>query len=410
MPDPANITYLKRTNTIVFDIKEAYGKPKVPYDEWIDFLLDHVGTAEEFVEASIHGITGHLLVKFRSEEKYKKVLEEAELGVQWEKVGQKVYGWSISDILTSVRVINNTVHIDLEKVKGKMMEYGKIIHCQENLHRRLRGVKDGSITFKMKLYEDAVIPAFIDIVVMGECLQLFTEVNSRVCYKCTRPGHIAAFCKAKPREVRQTQSSWAKIVSGEGEEGGEGRAPLPSPCPTGQEREGGGELPSTMSNFADLQSSGEGGEGGEMVSPPLGQGLEGRDPLPPQEKKKRDKGESKESRGKKKEKEIKKVGETQPEVIESTQFDSLDSQGPKGQPQGTQVESQEVIGPSQVKRDSKGVPRKDDTKEEVRGWVNILPSSSPKLNRSQSLERNPPKVTRFEDAKIVRKNKNKNNS
>ena len=119
MPDPANITYLKRTNTIVFDIKEAYGKPKVPYDEWIDFLLDHVGTAEEFVEASIHGITGHLLVKFRSEEKYKKVLEEAELGVQWEKVGQKVYGWSISDILTSVRVINNTVHIDLEKVKGK---------------------------------------------------------------------------------------------------------------------------------------------------------------------------------------------------------------------------------------------------------------------------------------------------
>jgi hypothetical protein len=216
MPNPSSVNYLTRSNTICFDVKEAYPGPKVPTSEWVDFLLDHVCDPTEIVETSVHSITGHLLVKLKTDEKFKEILEKGEKGISWTKYNSVVFGWSITDFLTNVRIINVTIHIDHEKIRQKMAEFGQLIHFSVGYHKKMPGVRDGSINIKMKVKEGVTIPSFIDIVSMGECLQIFTDSGPRVCFKCTKVGHIAAFCRSKSKEVNySTQTSWAKIVTNE---------------------------------------------------------------------------------------------------------------------------------------------------------------------------------------------------
>jgi len=40
------------------------------------------------------------------------------------------------------------------------------------------------------------------------------NVSEKVCFNCSKPGHISAFCRAKPKTVSQETSSWARIVDG----------------------------------------------------------------------------------------------------------------------------------------------------------------------------------------------------
>ena len=63
----------------------------------------------------------------------------------------------------------------------------------------------------MKMNEEATLPS-LDLGNMGECLQIFSDVSEKVCFKCSKPVHISAFCRAKPKTVSQETSSWARIV------------------------------------------------------------------------------------------------------------------------------------------------------------------------------------------------------
>ena len=40
------------------------------------------------------------------------------------------------------------------------------------------------------------------------------NVSEKVCFNCSKPGHISAFCWVKPKTVPQETSSWARIVDG----------------------------------------------------------------------------------------------------------------------------------------------------------------------------------------------------
>lgn len=55
-------------------------------------------------------------------------------------------------------------------------------------------------------------PSFLDLGSMGECLQIFLDVLEKICFKCSKPGHISAHNKHKT--VSQETSSWARIVDG----------------------------------------------------------------------------------------------------------------------------------------------------------------------------------------------------
>ena len=222
MPRIDDLTFIKRTNTVCIDLRDAHPGGRISEDEWVDFLIDHVLKPEDLVEANIHSITGKLMVKLRNEETYQAVLGKLEQGIIWSKYDKPVYGWSLEDALTTVRIINVSLHIDIEKIKGKMAEYGKVVSCKKGTLKKIPTAFNNTLVLKMKLNEGAVLPSFIDVLSMGECLQIFTETQPKVCFRCTRVGHIAAYCRFRAKDVvfTSTQSSWAQIASGEEHEGG----------------------------------------------------------------------------------------------------------------------------------------------------------------------------------------------
>ena len=216
MPSPESVNFLKRSNTLCLDIAEAFPGPKVPQAEWVDFIIEDVCEPAEVVETSFHSITGLLLLKVKTEDKFQSLLKKAEKGILWKKVNKHVFGWSTQDHLSAVRIINVTCHMDFDAIRQKMEEFGQVVHFNVGYHKKMPDVMDGSITVKMKLRKGVAIPSFIEMSEMGECLQLYNEHTTRVCFKCTKPGHIAAFCRNKAKIVdfsKSTPPSWAQIVS-----------------------------------------------------------------------------------------------------------------------------------------------------------------------------------------------------
>lgn len=215
MPDISTLTFLCRTNTVCVDVNAAYPGGRCPRKEWVLFLKKELGLrAQDMVETQVHSITNYLMVKLKNEDMFNACLEKLRKGVLWNTVKQLVYGWSTQEVLVTVRIINLSCHIDVEKVKSKMGEYGQIAWSKLGYHQDLPGVRDGTLTLRMKINEDSTLPSFLELGNMGECLQIFSDASEKVCFKCSRPGHISAFCRAKPKTVSQETSSWARIVDG----------------------------------------------------------------------------------------------------------------------------------------------------------------------------------------------------
>ena len=215
MPDLSSLTFLCRTNTLCLDVNGVYPGGRCPRKDWVLFLKKDLGLkAQDLVETQVHSITNYLMVKLKSEELFNSCLERLRQGVLWSQVKQPVYGWSTQEVLVTVRIINLSCHIDIDKVKNKMAEYGQIAWSKLGYHQDLPGVRDGTLTLRMKMKEEASLPSFLDLGNMGECLQIFSDVSEKVCFRCSKPGHISAFCRAKPKTVSQETSSWARIVDG----------------------------------------------------------------------------------------------------------------------------------------------------------------------------------------------------
>ena len=215
MPDLSSLTFLCRTNTLCLDVNGVYPGGRCPRKDWVMFLKKDLGLkAQDLVETQVHSITNYLMVNLKTEEQFTSCLDRLRKGVLWTQIKQPVYGWSTQEVLITVRIINLSCHIDIDKVKKKMNEYGQIAWSKLGYHQDLPGVRDGTLTLRMKMNEDATLPSFLDLGNMGECLQIFSDVSEKVCFKCSKPGHISAFCRAKPKTVSQETSSWARIVDG----------------------------------------------------------------------------------------------------------------------------------------------------------------------------------------------------
>ena len=234
-----------RLMSVAIDIKSAYEKAIVPVAVWCDFIDDYLKPKpEEIVEVQDNLWSNLIVLKLSNQEVYDRILALLEEGILWKETGKVVYGWSCQRQLSKVKIVNYTIHINLEKVKAYLGGFGSIITCSVGyIPRRWGGkVPDGTLHFLMDLKEGMEIPSSISISPMGEHLMVFVEGEKRknTCYKCLRKGHIAPFCRYKPRaqEVPTSERSWAAVVDGDVAPQGPALPAAPSPSPSNADGEG----------------------------------------------------------------------------------------------------------------------------------------------------------------------------
>jgi hypothetical protein len=199
-------------------VNEVHPSPKVPTKDWVNLLkTDLKLRAADMVEAQLHSLTNMVMVKLKTEDLYTRVSQLLMEGVVWSQFGEKVYGWSVQEALTTIKIINLTCHINLDKVKAKMEEFGVIVSSKLGTVRELPGVLDGTLQLRMRLKEGAILPSFIEIGAMGESLQVFCDQQERVCFRCLQKGHIAPYCRRRAKALdhsRPLPKSWATIAGG----------------------------------------------------------------------------------------------------------------------------------------------------------------------------------------------------
>ena len=168
----------------------------------------------------MHQQTNHLMVKFKEVDVFEEHKEKALQGIKWKWSSLPVYGWSTEEILTTVKVVNLSVHVNEKKVVKYLENFGKVVHWQKGYIRELPGVFDGTLTAKMAIGKDEngqnkVIPSFIEIAEIGEYLQVFSELTNRTCFRCGQLGHIAPYCKRKPinNSDPKPEKSWSTIAA-----------------------------------------------------------------------------------------------------------------------------------------------------------------------------------------------------
>jgi len=204
-------SFATRTNTICIDVKDAM--PVVRYDDWYGYLKNDLKRGpKEITDVCFHEVKHLLMIKLVSEEVYLQILAQVQEGVLFTAANRKVYGWSIRDELTVVKVKNIASEIGDLVVKKKMEEYGRVINCSRGHMRHWPTVTDGSMTFRMKVHPDRELPAFIIYGDYDDIWKVITKASDKICFKCTGKGHVAAFCR-KPSKLPDLNSrSWARVV------------------------------------------------------------------------------------------------------------------------------------------------------------------------------------------------------
>lgn len=171
----------------------------------------------QVAEIQLHSVSRNLIVGFEGDEIYQSALRKLEQGITWPKYpGIKIHGWSTSEYLTPITIMNWSKYLNFEKLKARLETYGKIISFQFGVFKEDPLCKNGNIHLRMKLKEGAVIPAFVEIPGAAECLQIYSDNTEKVCFRCTEKGHIAPFCRKKAKQVDYTKNqnpTWACIAS-----------------------------------------------------------------------------------------------------------------------------------------------------------------------------------------------------
>ena len=219
MPTLDNINFLLRKNSVVIDIKTVTGGVGiVPADQY-SLVKNGLKTKPgQVCEIQFHSVSRNLVVGLEGDEVYQSALQKLEQGITWNKYpGVKIYGWSTSEYLTPVSVQNWSKYLNFDNLKKKIEMYGKIISTQFGFFKEDPKCLNGTVHFRMKLKEGAILPSFVEIEGIGEYLQIVSDNTEKVCFKCTEKGHFATFCRKKPKNVDYTKKSiptWASITQG----------------------------------------------------------------------------------------------------------------------------------------------------------------------------------------------------
>ena len=212
-------TFVGLSQTICIGIREAFpGGGKVPVGEWFGFLKEDLGlTMSDITEAFQHSIMGALLVRVEEEEKFREYLGRMERGVLWKKHGSTVYGWSAGEEVVQVALHNIFSESDLDGALRFMSSFGTIVSKQVMTYKEAPTVKNGIVNLRMRLKPEAQLPTYIYEEKTANTIQVFSDKQQRICYRCLGKGHIAAFCR-KPRKTQVTAEAagvktWAKIAA-----------------------------------------------------------------------------------------------------------------------------------------------------------------------------------------------------
>ena len=187
-----------------------------PILEWMEFLSKDVELdLKVIVEAMQHTITGTLLVKPASEELYLDILRKVEAGVTWSKYGSQVYGWSAGEEVSSVQLHNVMQAADLEAAVQVLAQFGTVLSRVVHVYKEIPTMKNGVVTSKMRLRAQVELPVYIYDGKAGSTIQVFSDKQQGVCYRCLGKGHIAAFCRKalKTQATASGTKSWASIAA-----------------------------------------------------------------------------------------------------------------------------------------------------------------------------------------------------
>ena len=218
MPSQTFLTFKTRQRTVCIDIHGGHPHGKANWHEWSDFLDNDLQVEPlEVKEVGIHTLTRLLMLQVETDEEYERILGKLQAGVDWPLHGSKVYGWSNQEQLTTVKLMNVTQSLDLNKLKKKIEEYGKIVQWTLGRHPRYQNSFDNTITVKLMLRNDAELPAFLPSASMGEVIHLISEAINKACLRCLGKGHIAPHCKKGWRNFKgkSTSSVWSPLLENE---------------------------------------------------------------------------------------------------------------------------------------------------------------------------------------------------
>ena len=204
-----------RENAVCIDLKDAL--PTLSQKDAVSFLRNDLKVGPpDVLDICLHNVMQVLMVKFKDESTCNRMIEVLQAGVLWSQVGKKVYGWSMRDELTVIKVVNIAYEISNDCVRKKMEEYGQVISYTRGHIREWPSVTDGTMVFRMKVTPGKTIPSNILYGEYNDIWAVYCRESQKICYKCTGRGHIAAFCR-KPSKLPDLNSkTWATVVQSSG--------------------------------------------------------------------------------------------------------------------------------------------------------------------------------------------------
>ena len=211
------MTFRTRERTMCIDINSAHPDGKATWQEWSDFLDEDLGVDPlEVKEVGVHTLTRLLMLQTCSDDEYHRLLSKLQEGVSWQKKGVTVYGWSHKEQLTTVRLMNVTGSLNLDLLRSKIEEYGRVVSWTLGKHPRYKNSFDNSITVKLMLKHEVKLPSFLPSPSTGEVIHLLSDTIGKACVRCLQSGHIAPHCRRSTKQFTEQTSSrvWSLLPEG----------------------------------------------------------------------------------------------------------------------------------------------------------------------------------------------------
>jgi len=212
-------TFKSRKRTVCIDINSAHPTGKASFEEWSDFLDEDLSIDPlEVQEVTMHSLTKTLMLQVFNEAEYHKILEKLQDGVTWTKHGTIVIGWSAQETMAKAKLLNVTQSMNLEALKNKISEYGKILSWEMGRHPRYKNSFDGTIAVKLLMKHDATLPNFLPSQTLGEMIHIVSDSITKACSRCLEKGHTAPRCRNPTRQLSKETKVWSWIPDPEEEE------------------------------------------------------------------------------------------------------------------------------------------------------------------------------------------------
>jgi len=205
-------TFKTRERTLCIDIQSAHPEGRATWNEWSQFLLNDLEVDPlEVKEVGMHSLTRLLMVQTYNDNEYQKQLEKMQAGVHWAEFSVTVYGWSFQENMTTVKLLNVTLSMNLDLLKAKIGEYGTIVSWKLGKHPMFKNSFDNTITVKLMMKHGVKLPAFLPSVSIGEVVHLVSDSIRKACIRCLESGHIAPHCKKPSRRFNKPNKVWSPL-------------------------------------------------------------------------------------------------------------------------------------------------------------------------------------------------------